>query len=120
MSNSQATILENFDKEVECRCKFIRSHSENLSINMLSALDLALMGIPENVRKMPIKTLMEKYNGDIIKASESFEIKEKQEETVQKKKKAIPSPHTPTTMTGLAKRTTPTSTTRLNRSAAKK
>lgn len=65
--------IEDFDKEVEARCAFIRSHAENLSTNMLCALDLALMGIPENVRKMPVKQLMEEFGGDIIKAAQHFE-----------------------------------------------
>lgn len=97
-----ATVLQNFDKEVECRCAFIRSHSENLSINMLSALDLALMGIPEPVRKMPVKTLMTKYDGDIIKASAAFEQGEnadqQQLQLQNQKKKGVQakSPRTPT------------------------
>ncbi|EAY03084.1 hypothetical protein TVAG_171820 [Trichomonas vaginalis G3] len=71
-----ATALENFDKEVECRCSFIISHSENLVNNMLCALDLALMGIPEPVRNMPMKQLMSDYDGDIIKAAESYQCNE--------------------------------------------
>ena len=106
MEKSAIVVLKNFDKEVECRCQFIRSHSENLSINMLSALDFALMGIPEPVRKMPVKTLIEKYNGDIIQAAESFEHQEKVEAPVPKKKKPLGvsprSPHIPKRATPLS------------------
>ncbi|EAX91326.1 hypothetical protein TVAG_492940 [Trichomonas vaginalis G3] len=96
-------VLQNFDKEVECRCSFIRSHSENLSINMLSALDLALMGIPEPVRKMSVKTLMTQYDGDIIKASNAFEQNENEDKTQlqnqNQKRKGYQArfPRTPTT-----------------------
>ena len=120
MENSALVVLNNFDKEVECRCKFIRSHSENLSINMLSALDLALMGIPEPVRKMPVKTLIEKYNGDIIKAAESFEHQEKAESAIPKKKKPIGVSPRAQNVTGTTRKSPAVPTTRLSKQSIKK
>lgn len=63
------TILLDFDQEVKNRCELIRVNAENVSANLQSALDLTLLAIPEYVRKMPVKELMEKYNGDIQKAA---------------------------------------------------
>lgn len=63
------SILLDFDQEVKNRCELIRVNAENVSANLQSALDLTLLAIPEFVRKMPVKELMEKYNGDIQKAA---------------------------------------------------
>ena len=85
---------------------------------MLSALDLSLMGIPEPVRKMPVKTLIEKYNGDIIKAAENLEKQEKVEAAPAPKKKKAVSPRTPN-IPQIPKRSTPTSTQRIPKSPKK-
>lgn len=63
------SILLDFDQEVKNRCELIRVNAENVSANLQSALDLTLLAIPENVRKMTVKELMEKYHGDIQKAA---------------------------------------------------
>ena len=63
------SILADFDQEVKSRCELIRVNAENVSANLQSALDLTLLAIPELVRKMPVKELMEKYDGDIQKAA---------------------------------------------------
>ncbi|OHT09933.1 hypothetical protein TRFO_21019 [Tritrichomonas foetus] len=66
--NSES-VLADFDQEVKSRCELIRVNAENVSANLQSALDLTLLAIPELVRKMPVKELMEKFDGDIQKAA---------------------------------------------------
>lgn len=95
----QEGIIAEFDKEVENRCALIRSNAENISANLQSALDLTLLAIPECVRKMPVKALMENFNGDIQKAAAYFvphSTQRKKTPTVQSKttktKKEVPTP----------------------------
>lgn len=65
-----AALIVEFDREVDSRCELIRTNAENIGANLLSTLDLTLQAIPERVRKMPVKELMEKFNGDIQKAAD--------------------------------------------------
>ena len=95
----QDCIIAEFDKEVENRCALIRSNAENISANLQSALDLTLLAIPECVRKMPVKALMENFNGDIQKAAAYFVprgTQKKKTPSVQAKttktKKEVPTP----------------------------
>ncbi|OHT04468.1 hypothetical protein TRFO_06379 [Tritrichomonas foetus] len=75
MENSDAeanSLIQEFDQEVDKRCKMIRSSAENTSDNMRNALGLILGSIPECVRKMPLKALVQNFNGDIQAATAYF------------------------------------------------
>lgn len=65
-------LIKDFDNEVANRCKLIREGAENVSNNMLNALDLTLLSIPECVRKMTVKALVQNFNGDMQKAVQYF------------------------------------------------
>lgn len=69
---NREAILADFDQEVKSRCELIHVNAENVSANLQSALELTLLAIPELVRKMPVKELMEKFDGDIQKAASYF------------------------------------------------
>ena len=66
------SLIQEFDQEVDKRCKMIKSSAENTSDNMMNALQLILGSIPECVRKMPLKALVQNFNGDITAASAYF------------------------------------------------
>jgi hypothetical protein len=68
MASQSESLIASFDLEVKNRCDMIRSNAENIAANLQSALELTLMAIPECVRKMPLKILMEKFDGDIQRA----------------------------------------------------
>mgnify|MGYP003922886981 CR=1 FL=1 len=74
-------ILREFDEEVEKRCSLIRIHTAGLINNALIELDVALMGVPENVREMPLKELIGKYEGSIEKAACQTKIPERKQKT---------------------------------------
>lgn len=98
MSDLENTILiTEFDREVDSRCELIRANAENISANLLSALELTLHAIPDVVRKMPVKTLMEMFDGDIQKAADYYA----SQQTAPKKRAATPTsksiPKSPTT-----------------------
>ena len=61
-------LIEDFDKEVNERSNLILKNMENFKDNMLNSLELTLLSIPENIRKMSMKILIEKYEGNIQKA----------------------------------------------------
>jgi hypothetical protein len=61
-----------FDAEVEDRCQKIRENGERVAATMQCWLDITLLGIPEHVRHMSVKDVMEKYDGDIQKAAACF------------------------------------------------
>lgn len=86
-------IIENFDQEVENRCRLIRSNAENVSANLLSSLDLTLLAIPENVRKMPVRVLMNSFGGDLQKASayyQPMQIQAQQQSLMKNRKPPTP------------------------------
>ena len=64
------SAIEEFDQEVNNRCYAIQAHAENLVNNMKCALDIALLSIPDIIKKMPIKRFIEEFGGDIEKACE--------------------------------------------------
>ncbi|KAK8893637.1 hypothetical protein M9Y10_022062 [Tritrichomonas musculus] len=66
------SLIVEFDQEVEKRCKMIISNAENTSDNMLNALGLILGSIPDCVRQMPLKALVQNFNGDIQAAAAYF------------------------------------------------
>lgn len=73
MSDNEAnSLIIEFDQEVEKRCKMIISNAENTSDNMLNALGLILGSIPDCVRQMPLKALVQNFNGDIQAATAYF------------------------------------------------
>jgi hypothetical protein len=65
-------MLAQFDSEVATRCELIHTNAETVTANLQSALDLALLGIPDCVRKMPLKVLMQNFDGDIQQAASYF------------------------------------------------
>jgi hypothetical protein len=67
-----ATLLAQFDSEVAARCDLIRTNAEAVSENLQSALEITLLGIPECVRQMPLRVLMETFDGDIQRAAAHF------------------------------------------------
>ena len=66
------TLITEFDEEVEKRCKLMRSSAENTCENMLNSLGLILSSIPECVRSMPLKALIQNFDGDIQAATACF------------------------------------------------
>lgn len=66
------SLIVEFDQEVEKRCKMIMANAENTSDNMLNALGLILGSIPDCVRQMPLKALVQNFNGDIQAATAYF------------------------------------------------
>jgi hypothetical protein len=64
--------LAQFDGEVAARCELIRTNAETVVANLRAAVELALVGIPECVRTMPLKVLMERFNGDMQQAAAHF------------------------------------------------
>jgi hypothetical protein len=62
-------LLAQFDSEVATRCDLIRANAAAVSENLRSALELTLLGIPECVRGMPLRVLMEAFDGDIQRAA---------------------------------------------------
>lgn len=66
------SLIIEFDQEVEKRCKMIITNAENTSDNMLNALGLILGSIPDCVRQMPLKALVQNFNGDIQAATAYF------------------------------------------------
>lgn len=65
---NQDELLQAFDKEVEDRCMIIKTSAENMCGNLQAYLDLILLGIPEQVRKMPVKQLYDEYDGNLQEA----------------------------------------------------
>jgi hypothetical protein len=65
-------MLAQFDNEVATRCELIRTNAETVTANLQSALDLTLLGIPDCVRNMPLKVLMQNFDGDIQQAAAHF------------------------------------------------
>lgn len=66
--DSAQLILE-FDQEAAARKEVIIKNMEAAKNNMINALELSLLSIPEAVRKMPMKKLVEEFGGDIQKAA---------------------------------------------------
>jgi hypothetical protein len=69
---SAELLLAQFDSEVATRCELIRTNADAVAENLRSAMELTLIGIPECVRKMPLRVLMESFNGDIQEAAAHF------------------------------------------------
>lgn len=65
-------LITDFENEVSNRCKLINANTENVCANLRSSLELTLLSIPEVVRTMPIKQLMNEFNGNIQKATEKL------------------------------------------------
>ena len=66
------SLITEFDEEVEKRCRLMRSSAENTCENMLNSLGLILSSIPDCVRGMPLKALVQNFNGDIQAATAYF------------------------------------------------
>ena len=86
---SSNLLITQYDEEIEQRCSILKLHSENLINNMLCSLDIALSSIPESIRKLPLKVLMEDFNGDLEKAIQNIDkinkFDEKKSQTPNKK-----------------------------------
>jgi hypothetical protein len=65
---SGESLLAQFDSEVISRCELIQATANAAMGNLRSTLELTLLGIPECVRKMPIRVLIGTFDGDIQRA----------------------------------------------------
>lgn len=83
------TLIDDFDREVATRIEMIRTGAENVSANMINALDLTLLSFPEPVRKMPIKALVVNFNGDLQMAAQYFAPKVKKHSTKKHRSKKV-------------------------------
>jgi hypothetical protein len=69
---SAELLLAQFGSEVMTRCKLIRTNADAVAVNLQSAMELVLIGIPECVRKMPLRIVMKTFEGDIQQAAAHF------------------------------------------------
>lgn len=90
MNESKEGILTGFDNEVNERCMLIRTQCDNLITSIRGSFDIALIGIPEPVKKMPLRQLMEEYNGDIIAASLKNNQRIKNKKSAEKLGSSVP------------------------------
>ncbi|EAY04525.1 hypothetical protein TVAG_244260 [Trichomonas vaginalis G3] len=67
-----AQLILEFDQETASRKEVILKNMETAINGMLNALELTLLSIPDSVRKMPMKRLVEEFGGDIQKAACAF------------------------------------------------
>ncbi|EAY10424.1 hypothetical protein TVAG_271150 [Trichomonas vaginalis G3] len=64
-----AQLIQEFDQEAASRKEVILKNMEAAINNMLNALEISLLSIPDSVRKIPMKRLVEEFGGDIQKAA---------------------------------------------------
>jgi len=63
------TLISDFDKEIQNRIYQMRSGAEIASANLTNAFNVLIKTIPKNVLQMPMKSLLDNFQGNINDAT---------------------------------------------------